>query len=90
MSIVHWIGTFPLALGFLSQVVVLACSLKRGEKAGVVQAVLLMIALALISVALLLHPEVPPILTADVLGCVSAILLLTPAVEALRKLSAKD
>ena len=90
MGILHWIGTFPLAVGFFAQVVVLACSLKRGEKPAGVQALLLMIALGLISAAMLLRPKAPPVLTADVLGCVAAALLLTPAVEALRKLSGKD
>ncbi len=89
-SFIHLLGTFPLAVGFSAQIAVLACALKSGEKPAVVQAGLLMLALGLISASLLLRPKVAPVLPADILGCVAAVLLLTPGVEAVRKLRAKD
>ena len=88
-SIFHSIGSYPLLIGFFSQIVVLYGAAKSGEKPAVVQAVLLLLALGSASVALALRPHSPPQLIPDLLGCFAALLLFAPAVESVRKLLAK-
>ena len=84
----HTVGSYSLLIGFASQLVVLYGAVKSGEKPAIIQAVLLLLALGSASVALALRPHTPPQLIPDVLGCFAALLLLTPAVEAVRKLTA--
>ena len=83
----HSVGSYSLLIGFGSQIVVLYGAVKSGDKPAIVQAILLLLALGSASVALALRPHTPPQLIPDLLGCFAALLLLTPAVEAVRKLT---
>ena len=87
--ILHTVGSYPLLIGFFSQVVVLYGAAKSGEKPAIIQAILLLLALGSASVALTLRPHSPPQLIPDLLGCFAAVLLFAPAVEAARKMVAK-
>lgn len=88
-NLLHTVGGYPLFLGLLSQFVVLAQAIKSREKPAIVQAALLILALSFASAALMLRPHSPPQFTPDLLGCFAAVFLLTPAVEAVRKMLAK-
>lgn len=85
-GVIHFFGTYPLLIGFGSELFVLYGAWKRQEKAEIVQAVLLMAALGLIGGSILLRPPSPPSLMADLLGCAGAAFLLAPGVGALRKI----
>ena len=85
LHFIHLLGSYPLLVGFFSQVVVLLGAIKSKEKPMVAQAAVLMLALGLVTAAILLRPKSPPILAADLFGCVAAVFLLAPAVEAVRK-----
>ena len=85
-QVLHIIGSYPLLIGFFSQVVVLYGAVKSSEKPAMVQAILLLLALGSASVALMLRPHSPPQLIPDLLGCCAALLLFAPAVEATRKM----
>ena len=89
LNILHAIGSYALLVGFCSQLVVLYGAVKGGEKPIIVQSVLLLIALGSASAALALRPHSPPQLIPDLLGCIAAVLLFAPAVEAVRKLTAE-
>ncbi len=86
--LLHFIGSFPLLIGFFSQGVVLYGAAKNHEKPAIVQASLLLLALGSASAALLLRPHSPPQLIPDLFGCAAALLLFAPAVEAVRKMRA--
>ena len=88
LHFLHTAGSYSLLIGFASQLVVLYGAVKSAERPAIVQAVLLLLALGSASVALALRPHSPPQLIPDLLGCFAALLLLTPAVEAVRKLTA--
>lgn len=88
LHFLHTVGSYSLLIGFASQIVVLYGAVKSGEKPAIVQASLLLLALGSASVALALRPHSPPQLIPDLLGCFAALLLLTPAVEAVRKMIA--
>ena len=89
--LLHTVGSFSLLIGFCSQFVVLYGPVKAGEKPAIVQATLLLLALGSASLALAMRPQSPPQLVPDLLGCFAALLLFTPAVEAVRKLwASKD
>ena len=88
LHLLHTLGSFSLLIGFASQGVVLYGAVKSGEKPAIIQALLLILALGSASLALLLRPPSPPQLLPDLLGCFAALLLLTPAVEAVRKMTA--
>ena len=90
LHLIHFLGSFPLAVGFAAQVIVLTASVKDRDKKAIVQSLILMGALALILVSVLLRPKSPPNLTADLISCAGALLLLTPGVEALLKLKNYD
>lgn len=85
LHFIHLLGSYPLLVGFLSQVVVLLGAIKSKEKPMIAQAAVLMLALGLTTTSILLRPKSPPILAADLLGCVAAVCLLAPAVETARK-----
>jgi hypothetical protein len=87
--IIHLVGAYSLFVGIFAQVVVLASGWKRGKTPEMVQASLLLLALGLDSAAIMLRPHQPPQLLPDLLGCGAALLLFAPAVEAVRKLTAK-
>ena len=87
LHFLHSVGSYSLLIGFGSQIVVLYGAVKSGDKPAIVQAILLLLALGSASVALALRPHTPPQLIPDLLGCFAALLLLTPAVEAVRKLT---
>ena len=89
MHFLHLLGSYPLLVGLLSQFVVLYGAAKAHEKPAIIQALMLIAALGLTSVAISQRPHSPPQLIPDVLGCVAAVFLLTPAVEAVRKMQAK-
>ncbi len=89
LHILHLIGSYPLLIGLFSQFVVLYGAVKGGEKPAIVQASLLIGALGSASIALMLRPHSPPQLIPDLFGCVAALLLFAPAVEAVRKLLVK-
>ncbi len=88
-NILHAIGSYPLLIGLFSQFVVLYGAWKSGEKPAMVQSILLIFALGLASTAITLRPHSPPLLIPDLLGCAAAVLLFAPAVEAVRKMTAK-
>ncbi len=90
MTFIHTLGTLPLLAGFVSQIVVLLASRKDGDKPALIQSLLLMVALGLITYGALQRPKSPPNLTADLISCVGALLLLSPGVEALIKLRHKE
>lgn len=85
-SFIHTLGTLPLLAGFLSQITVILASRKDGDKASLIQSLLLMGALGLITFGALQRPKSPPNITADLICCLGALLLLTPGIEALIKL----
>lgn len=87
---IHFIGSFPLAIGFAAQIIVLTASCKDQDRKAIIQSLILMGALALILVSVLLRPKSPPNLTADLISCAGAVFLLTPGVEALLKLRHYD
>lgn len=89
LHLLHTIGSYPLLIGLFSQFVVLFGASKSGEKPAIIQAVLLIGALGSASVALMMRPHTPPQLIPDLLGCVAAVLLFAPAVEAVRKMTVK-
>ena len=86
----HFVGGYPLAIGFVAQIIVLLASWKDKDKKAIVQSLILMGALALILVSVLLRPKSPPNLTADAIASLGALFLLTPGVEALLKLRHYD
>ena len=86
LQFLHLIGSYPLAIGLFSQLVVLWGAWKSREKPAIVQALLLIGALGLASVSIKLRPHSPPQLLPDLLGCGAAALLFAPAVEAVRKM----
>ena len=88
-GILHFVGSYSLLIGFGSQFVVLYGAWKSGEKPAIIQAVMLILALGLTSVAISLRPHSSPQLIPDALGCAAALLLFAPAVEAVRKMRAK-
>lgn len=85
LHFLHFLGSYPLLIGFFAQVVVLVGALKSKEKPIIVQTIVLMLALGLAMTSLTLRPKSPPALMADLFGCAAAVFLLAPAVEALRK-----
>ncbi len=88
-NILHAVGSYPLLIGLFSQFVVLYGAWKSGEKPAIIQAVLLIGALGLTSAAISQRPHSPPQIIPDLLGCGAALLLFAPAVEAVRKMTAK-
>ncbi len=88
-SFLHGIGSYPLLIGLFSQFVVLYGAWKAHEKPAIVQSIMLILALGLTSLAITLRPHSPPQTIPDSLGCVAALLLFAPAVEAVRKMTAK-
>lgn len=90
LHLIHFIGSFPLAIGFVAQIIVLTASIKDKDRKATVQSLILMGALALILVSVLLRPKSPPNLTADLIAGAGALFLLTPGVEALLKLRRYD
>lgn len=87
-NLIHDIGSYPLLIGLFSQFVVLYGAWKAGEKPAIIQAIMLILALGLTSAAITLRPPSPPLLIPDLLGCLAAVLLFAPAVEAVRKMTA--
>lgn len=85
LHFIYLLGSYPLLVGFFSQVVVLLGAIKSKEKPIIAQTLGLMFALGLITVSILLRPKSPPDLMADLFGCGGAAFLLAPAVEAVRK-----
>lgn len=90
LHFLHVIGTLPLIVGFLAQAIVLTAALREKDKPTISQSIVLIGALGLITVSALMRPKSPPNLTADSMGCLGAILLLAPGVEALLKLYGKN
>ena len=90
IQLVHFVGSFPLAIGFAAQIIVLLASIKDKDKKAILQSLILMGALALILASVLLRPKSPPNLTADWVASAGALFLLTPGVEALLKLRRYD
>ena len=86
LPIIHTLGTLLLLAGFVSQITVVLASRKDGDKAALVQSLILMGALGLITYGALQRPKSPPNLTADLICCAGALLLLTPGIEAMIKL----
>lgn len=90
MSFIHTLGTLPLLAGFVSQIVVVLASRKDDDKPALIQSLVLMVALGLITYGALQRPKSPPNLTADLISCAGALLLLSPGIEALIKLRKKE
>ena len=90
LHLLHLVGSYPLAIGFVAQIIVLLASLKDKDRKAIIQSLLLLGALALILVSVLLRPKSPPNLPADAVACVGALFLLTPGIEALLKLRNYD
>ena len=90
LHLLHLVGTLPLMVGFLAQAIVLTATLRQKDKPTVVQSLVLIAALGLITIGALMRPKSPPNLTADIISCLGAILLLAPGVEALLKLYGKN
>lgn len=90
LHIVHLLGSYPLAVGFVAQIMVLLASRKDNDKKAVIQSLILMGALGLILASVLLRPKSPPHPAADAIACVGALFLLTPGIEALLKLRQYD
>ena len=86
IPVVHWLGTKPLVVSVVAQLVALGISVKKGEKSRVREHLILIVALVLIIVSLTLRPPAPVNLLADGLGCLAAVLLSEPAVYGLRRL----
>lgn len=80
----HWLGTKPLTVSLVAQTIALVISLKKGEKSNMRQHVTLLVALTLIVVSLGMRPPSPLNLPADIMGTVAALLLLQPAIHAVR------
>lgn len=89
LAVVHFLGTKPLTVSLVAQFVVLAVSLKIGDKSQLRQCILLIVALVAVIVSIDLRPPSPVILRADIVGTVAAVVFLYPAVEALLKLRPK-
>ncbi len=60
-------------------------AIKSKEKPIIAQTLGLMVALGLVTTAILLRPKSLLILAADLFGCAAAVFLPAPAVEAVRK-----
>ncbi len=88
-STIHHIGSYPLLIGLFSQFVVLFGAWKAHDKPAIVQAIMLIGALGLAAASVVLRPHSPPQLIPDLLGCLAALLLFAPAVEAVRKMMVK-
>ena len=84
-SFLHAIGSYPLLFTLSAQFFVLFQAWKSKDMM-MVQAVSLIGANGLASVALAQRPHSPPQRVPDALGSVAAVFLLTPAVVALIKL----
>lgn len=89
LAVVHFLGTKPLVVSVVAQLVVLAVSLKTKDKAQLRQCCLLLVALAFAIVSIGVRRPGPVSLKADILGTIAAVLFLDPAVRALLKLRPK-
>lgn len=90
VPLLHWLGTKPLAVSVVAQLIAVGIAIKKRNKDRLREHLILMLALALIFASLSLRPPTPVNLLADTLGTLAAILLLEPAVFGLRRLHDKD
>lgn len=89
LALVHFLGTKPLIVSVVAQIVVLAVSLKTKDKTQLRQCLILLVALVFAIVSIGVRPLAPVSLKADVLGTIAAALFLHPGVQALLKLRKK-
>lgn len=84
--VLHFVGSYPLLFTLSAQFFVLAQARKSGDKLMASQAICLIGANGVASVALALRPHSPPQTLPDALGCLAAVFLLAPAAVALKKM----
>ena len=84
LAALHYFGTKPLTVSLAAQTVALGISLKKGDKTGMRQHITLLVALFLIVVSLSMRPPTPLNLPADIMGTGAALLLMQPAIHAVR------
>ncbi len=82
----HSLGSYPLLFTLFAQFFGLAQAHKSGDKLMASQALCLIGANSVASVALALRPHSPPQILPDALGCLAAVFLLAPAAVALQKM----
>ncbi len=84
----HLLGTKPLLISLVAQLVVLGVAVKQRDKDQVRECIVLFLALGLVIGSIGLRPPAPPNRTADILGAVAAVLFVSPAVLAVIKMRA--
>ncbi len=90
LALLHFLGTKPLTVSVVAQLVVLGVALKTKDKTQVRQCIILLIGLVFVIVSIGLRAPAPPNLKADVLGTIASVLFLEPGVQALLKLRKKS
>ena len=89
-NLLHLLGTYPLFLAFVGQVVLMILSIKSGDRPSAVQGGIVAAAEAVISVAVALRPHTPPQPVPDLIASLGALFLLTPGFVGLSKLKQKQ
>ncbi len=86
MNVIHWIGTKPLIISLVAQVVVLAVAMKRRDRGQLAESGVLAAGLVMVIVGIAMRPPQPEQTVPDVLGTLAAAMFLVPAVKSLSKL----
>jgi uncharacterized membrane protein len=85
LDALHWLGTKPLLISVVVQVIVLILAVSHGDRSNMRQSSLAIVGLALVVISIALRPSQPRQTLPDVLGSISVLFFVVPAIEAFKK-----